>query len=1050
MKNSNTKENRNNTKRQRIRKNNKKKIEKSLGLFLTILFMLMVSSSVVNLQYLTVKADSQNLVVGNTTTNNNGSSNDNLNGNNFNNDNFNNDNSNNDNSNNEEFVSGFSAVLYNSSNGLPTSESNVVAQTGDGFIWIGGYSGLVRYDGNEFYRYDSSIGISSVVSMYVDSMDRLWIGTNDRGVVLYEYGTFTFFGREEGVASGSVKSIAEDNEGNIFLATTEGMYYIDYNLQVNSINDGRISSAYICEIKSDSEGNVYGVTLDGVFFLISNLKITAYYQSQDVGFGLASCICPDMEYPGMIYIGTDTSEIIYGDMYSGMTTYKMYDVSPLATINAITKVGERFWICADNGIGYMDANGNVVQLSDIPMDNSVDEMLVDFEGNLWFASSRQGVMKMADCRFENVNIQAGLPTMVVNSTCEYKGNLYIGADNGLYIVDRNNSQIENVLTELLEGIRIRCIKEDSKGNLWLCTYGENGLVCYTADGKIVTYNEENGMRSTRVRTMCEISDGTIVVATSGGVNLIKDGEVAGVYDSSNGISNTEILCICEGENGSIYLGSDGDGIYEINGFNATRYGLPEGLESEVILRVKEDTEPGCFWIITGNSIAYMKDGVITTITNFPYSNNFDIFFDNYGRVWVISSNGIYVVNKEVMLSNEENMEYIFYNYASGLPCNATANSRSYIGEDGTLYISGSGYVTKVNINQNDDSNSAVKLVVPCVDFDDLTVYLHNGDTVVIPQGTKRFTIYGYVLTYALDSSRVSYYLEGFDDEPTTVSKHELTEISYTNLPGGRYTFHLAVLDSFTGEVEKEILIPIIQKKKITEQLWFWLLVIAIALGTVAFITNRINVIKTKKEKEELLEKQRHNNEFIGQMISALAKTIDIKDRYTNGHSFRVAEYSKLIAGKMGYSEEEMENVYRIGLLHDIGKFNVPDSILNKPDRLTDEEFNIIKQHAENGYDILKEIKSMPDLALGAGYHHERIDGQGYPSGKAGNEIPIVARIIAVADTFDAMNSNRPYRKHLEMVDIIDELKRVSGTQLAPNVVDAMLELIDEGKISGVE
>ena len=149
---------------------------------------------------------------------------------------------------------------------------------------------------------------------------------------------------------------------------------------------------------------------------------------------------------------------------------------------------------------------------------------------------------------------------------------------------------------------------------------------------------------------------------------------------------------------------------------------------------------------------------------------------------------------------------------------------------------------------------------------------------------------------------------------------------------------------------------------------------------------------------------------------------------------------------MGLARSEVENIRNVALLHDIGKIGIPDSVLNKPARLTDEEFAMMKQHPSYGYEILKDVKIVPDLALGAGFHHERIDGRGYPSGKAGEEIPPVAQMIAVADTFDAMHSTRPYRKQMPMEDIIAELKRVAGTQLNAEYVEILLALIDEGTI----
>lgn len=212
-------------------------------------------------------------------------------------------------------------------------------------------------------------------------------------------------------------------------------------------------------------------------------------------------------------------------------------------------------------------------------------------------------------------------------------------------------------------------------------------------------------------------------------------------------------------------------------------------------------------------------------------------------------------------------------------------------------------------------------------------------------------------------------------------------------------------------------------------------------------------VRLEEQNQELkraIQEEKQGELFINQMIHAFAKSIDLKDQYTKGHSFRVAEYAKMIARKLGCDEKTLENIYHIALLHDIGKVVIPIDILNKPGSLTDDEYEMIKKHAQYGYDILKEINCLPNLALGAGYHHERLDGKGYPNGKQEKEIPLIAKIIAVADTFDAMHSNRPYRDSMPMENIIAEMKRVSGTQLDARVVDILLELIDEGATEEVQ
>lgn len=180
-------------------------------------------------------------------------------------------------------------------------------------------------------------------------------------------------------------------------------------------------------------------------------------------------------------------------------------------------------------------------------------------------------------------------------------------------------------------------------------------------------------------------------------------------------------------------------------------------------------------------------------------------------------------------------------------------------------------------------------------------------------------------------------------------------------------------------------------------------------------------------------------------MRTLARTIDAKDRYTNGHSRRVAGYAMELARRMGKSEEEQKKIYYAGLLHDLGKIHIPDAIINKPSRLTDEEFSVIKLHSVSGYHILKDMKEQPMISQGAKWHHERYDGKGYPNGLEGDNIPEVARIIGVADAYDAMTSNRSYRQALPQEKVRHEIENGMGTQFDPQVAALMLEMIDEDK-----
>ena len=194
------------------------------------------------------------------------------------------------------------------------------------------------------------------------------------------------------------------------------------------------------------------------------------------------------------------------------------------------------------------------------------------------------------------------------------------------------------------------------------------------------------------------------------------------------------------------------------------------------------------------------------------------------------------------------------------------------------------------------------------------------------------------------------------------------------------------------------------------------------------------------------DRHERDNEIINESIETFTGFIDAKDPYTNGHSKRVATYTRQIAKKMGYEGEDLDNIYYIALLHDCGKIGVPDNILGKPGKLTDEEFKVIKSHTVQGGEILHAFKSLDHVEDGARFHHERYDGKGYPEGRSGDDIPLIARMICVADSFDAMNTNRVYRNKLSKEKIIDEIETNKGRQFDPEIADIMLSLIRSGEI----
>jgi hypothetical protein len=232
-------------------------------------------------------------------------------------------------------------------------------------------------------------------------------------------------------------------------------------------------------------------------------------------------------------------------------------------------------------------------------------------------------------------------------------------------------------------------------------------------------------------------------------------------------------------------------------------------------------------------------------------------------------------------------------------------------------------------------------------------------------------------------------------------------------------------------------------KRIEDFLLFWILIVVLFVCTIIQIVYFFMSIRIYR----LERKQQQNEEIISQTMTTFAEFIDAKDPYTRGHSARVSYYSKEIARRMKMSKEEIKQLGYIALMHDCGKIGIPDKVLKKAEQLDPEERKIIESHPTIGGHMLEKFTAIDGIRDGAMYHHERYDGKGYPEGRKGEEIPLYARIIGIADAFDAMNSDRCYRKHLSKEVILKELEENKGKQFDPDLAEYMIEMIKDGSIN---
>jgi len=938
-------------------------------------------------------------------------------------------------------------TIYNGDNGLPGGMATDIEQTKDGILWIGTYGGLYRYNGSEFQWMNNFESIKNVSCFYTDEEGRLWIGTNDNGLsICINDSISNVINEENGLPANSVRCIAGGTDGSYYVGTTD-------SLAIVTLSSGLSVSETIPEISyanslSVYKGNAAVVTNEGNLYLVHESYIMAQDSFNRRGETFTCCT---FNKSGDLYVGTTSNEIQIYNTASGTLQREGYiPCEGLANIQSLRFSEEgRLFICADNGAGYVDTFGTYHTINTNKFSSSINHMLIDYQGNLWFTSSRLGLLKLCKSVFTEVYSKTGLEETVVNTITKWQGKMYFGTDTGLDITNgKMTTALTDNLSQKLEGIRIRCLMTDSKKNLWICTSGM-GVWQVKKNGNITIYNTDNGALGDHFHTVIELHDGTVVAAGDTGVTYIEHGQVTHTIGSAEGLRNPKISCLLETDDGRLLAGTDGDGIIAIKNKKTVRsFQKKDGLSSEVILHMVTALDNQGIFIVTSNGLCFMnKNDQIHFLDNFPYYNNFDIIEGINGMIFVLGSSGIYVTEKDTLLSGGS-CEYLLLDSKKGLRQSLTPDAWNYLDHQNRLFLAGDTGVTMIHLDNYDTTPRSYRMQLKSIQVDGTKYSVERGETITIPREAERIEVTPEIVNYSTNNPYVSICMEGFDSQPKILLQNELSNLVYTNLPAGSYTFRLAVLDR-NNTVIAESTYQIVKEQEIYSYWWFrfyLIFVFILVIIYLAWMLFRTQVQKTLNIQKRELEMTKRQVEMSNEAIITIAKTVDARDKNTSQHSLRVSEYSVMIAQHIGYDEETCEELRKTALLHDIGKIGIPDSILNKPARLTDEEYAIMKSHVEKGAEILKNFTSVENIVEGALYHHERYDGNGYLQHLKGEEIPLNARIIGIADAFDAMTANRVYRKKLDLDYVIAELKRGRGTQFDPNLVDVFLELLDNGTI----
>ncbi len=961
---------------------------------------------------------------------------------------------------------------------LEVSGVEAICQTEDGYVWIAQYSGLTRYDSKEFvvyknFEYDGQEYAVINVRALVAEGSTLYVGTSEH-VFVYKDNHF----EPLIVKAGLVTEMVLDDRNELLYIATQNNGGIVYDLAAGTKSsipgtEGKI----VRDIALDPERDNYYYQVDeGVFdkngdAVLLNSKLLEIYS-----------------YGSTLYMAEGTGIIHRCDTESGAMLDDLTIPDQVNRMLYSEKDQILFAACEKDGIYCVDFSSGepVITLAgDLESKSQLVDLMLDYEGNLWVASHYIGASGVSiitrnalyellydDPVWQSLNAPPAFDRNVY-AVEKYGDILYIIAATRIYRYDLNKQMIlpDNAIMQAIDAyVEAKTQEGKAQGDdsfslvyaprdveifrdkLYFAVYGI-GLVEYDPHTeKVVIYNLDyitnhlgtlvddpvlslaDTMRSLRsfddylaigyTRGLMRF-DGTSFSIMNIGTNVLfinktQDGEI--LFDRTQGLfivddaftAAREIPTAKEITGNRLKFLVDGDNLY---------YTLNSRL-----FRINTASGDGASEEIT---IPYIK-GSIVELSKIRYSDN----EGNPAYKYVIGSQAqLYIADS---LDGDRLNEYQSYDATNGLQP-IIANTSGYYDEaEQKYYLQSTNGIFVYDFNMTRDIPSPVKITVSSVELDGVPSY---GDSIEIGKDVYRVAFNLSVLGFRPNNGHTVYYkLDGIDDD-YIVASDDSRSAYYTNLAGGSYDFHVYVTDEY-GQASNEVLIHLEKEKKVNEQWWFWVVLALLAAAAVVFSSSLFVRYKTR----QALKRQLEYKNITLESIQAIARTIDAKDAYTNGHSLRVGYYSKVIAENLGMSSDEVDNIYYIALLHDIGKIAIPDSILNKPGRLTDEEFKVMKSHTTHGATILKGISTIPQIVEGAKSHHEKYDGSGYPEGIRGEDIPFVARIICCADCFDAMASKRVYKEPFTLDVITREFERCSGTQFDPKIAKLVIELIASGKL----
>ena len=958
---------------------------------------------------------------------------------------------------------------------LEVSGAEGLCQTDDGYVWIGQFSGLTRYDSKEFVTFkefeEDGVKHNIINVLSLETKDNVLFIQTNTNIFTYKNNVFHYVDFDFGIINDIDLSKARDI---LYISTKSGLYQYDTINDIVLDKDLETGKDYVIErgkevidcVVDENRNILFYQTKQGIYDEEGKLVYERPLDSEI--FDLCA-------YNDTLLIGRNDGIIVRYDIKENKILDDSYIVGDqinkiiYSEKDRIIFVGtEAKGICSIN-----EQTGTMEFASKLANKTQLVDLMIDYEGNLWVSShniSASGVSiitknSLVNLLYDDVTWQEKDANDKRVYAVEKIGNiLYIASVSGLYLYDVNtkklldNSHIIEAVDQFAEEHNIanhdyRDV-EQFNGKVYVAVNNVGLLEYDEATKQVVIYGTDyigahsTGLDESRKLYVSSIRslrafDNYLAMGYSRGIMKF-DGTKFWVCSS---INEKSVLYINKSNNGELLFDTT-EGIYTINN------SFTQVTEIGTIQEGRKSIGNGLKFLVDGNYVYYTLNSRLfkldtlskeSTEVIIPYVKGSLVELSkvkvtsNDGtasyKYVIASQNQIYIVDS---LENDHIKNYELYDASNGLEPIIANSSGFYDEAEQKYFFQSTAGIFVYDFKQSEREVIPVKIAVSSTELDGNKVY---GNDITVGKYTYRVVFNLSVLGFKPNKGySVFYKLDGVDSNYVETDDSTLT-LSYTNIPGGSYTFHVYVVDE-NGQMSNEVVINLTKIRQTHEVFWFWVfisLVVLAIIGGLNFYILYSRDVKAEKREAEL-------KGITIESIEAIARTIDVKDSYTNGHSIRVGYFSRVIAKELGMEGDELENLYYIALLHDIGKIGIPDAILNKPGRLTDEEFEIMKSHTTKGAKILADISTIPNIVEGAKYHHEKYGGGGYPEGLKGEDIPYIARIICCADCFDAMATRRVYKDPYPKEKIISEFERCKNIQFDPIIADVVIKLIKEGKL----